>query len=164
MTAGIRRLGPDDAAAYREIRLATLELAQDVFGTRLADEAARPLPYFAAQLVDSVVLGAFIDARIIGVVRISREARAIEAHKAVLGGVFVHPVARGQGIGRALVQEAIMVARGMVEQLTLGVVRHNTHAIRLYEDLGFRTYGIEPRARKIGDGYVDMVLMALPLH
>lgn len=51
----------------------------------------------------------------------------------------------------------------MVEQLTLAVVRQNHAAIALYQQAGFVTYGIEPRALKTEAGYADEVLMGLRL-
>ena len=64
----------------------------------------------------------------------------------------------------ALVQRVIEAAADTVEELRLTVVASNTTAVRLYSRRGFREYGVEPRALKIGDRYHDEVLMALPLR
>jgi len=43
------------------------------------------------------------------------------------------------------------------------VVAENAAAIRLYGRFGFVAFGREPRARKSGGGYQDVVMMWLPL-
>ena len=47
-----------------------------------------------------------------------------------------------------------------LEQITL-VASANLPAQRLYKALGFESYGIEPHSLKIGNEYVDDVLMIL---
>ncbi len=48
-----------------------------------------------------------------------------------------------------------------LEQLTLGVVSTNEPAKRLYESMGFKTYGIEKRAIKMNGVYSDDEHMVL---
>ncbi|MBZ5494182.1 MAG: hypothetical protein LAO76_24930 [Acidobacteriia bacterium] len=47
-----------------------------------------------------------------------------------------------------------------IEQITL-VASARLPAQRLYESVGFKSYGVEPHSLKIGDEYVDDVLMVL---
>ncbi len=51
----------------------------------------------------------------------------------------------------------IEVARSQsgLEQLVLTVTETNVGARTLYEKLGFRSFGIEPRAIRVGDTYFD---------
>ncbi len=95
---------------------------------------------FAGVLAATAVFGAFAGREIVGVVRLAREPGPKEAHKGRVGGFFVRPEWRRQGGGVAL-----MAARALCRRF------------------GFLTYGVEPRARKEGRGYSDMVLMALRL-
>ena len=46
----------------------------------------------------------------------------------------------------------------------LTVAAENARARRLYERWGFSVYGIEPRAIKLEDGYLDEALMVCPLR
>lgn len=48
-----------------------------------------------------------------------------------------------------------------LEQLNLGVVSTNEPAKRLYESMGFKTYGIEKRAIKMNGVYNDDEHMVL---
>jgi ribosomal protein S18 acetylase RimI-like enzyme len=84
-------------------------------------------------------------------------------HKGFIWGMYVRPEARGAGVGRALLQAAIAHATGRVEQLKLDVVADNAAALALYRAAGFIAYGTEPRALKLGEIYLDEVLMALRL-
>jgi ribosomal protein S18 acetylase RimI-like enzyme len=86
-----------------------------------------------------------------------------EAHKGVLVGIYVRPVARRAGIARRLVDAILAHARQHVEAIQLTVVSNNEAARRLYAGLGFVEYGIEKNALKDGGRYYDEVLMAKPL-
>ncbi len=46
-----------------------------------------------------------------------------------------------------------------IERLDLGVAIKNTAAIALYEKLGFQLYGIDLKAMKENDQYIDEQLM-----
>jgi ribosomal protein S18 acetylase RimI-like enzyme len=54
-------------------------------------------------------------------------------------------------------------AQPELEQITLAVVTTNEAARSLYRSLGFATYGVEPRALKVGERYLDEDLMTLSL-
>ena len=84
-------------------------------------------------------------------------------HKGVLWGMYVRPGARGTGLAAALVQQVVEHARTRVEEVCLTVVTSNASARRLYNAAGFKEYGLERRALKVGSEYYDEVLIALPL-
>lgn len=67
----------------------------------------------------------------------------------------------GKGIGRKMMEIALERARQMgYEQAELDVVSTNKAAVRLYEKLGFRQYGVFPHNMKYRDGsYADCVWM-----
>ncbi|HEX7200380.1 MAG TPA: hypothetical protein VF213_12925 [Dongiaceae bacterium] len=50
-------------------------------------------------------------------------------------------------------------ASGQFDQVLLQVVSDNHRAIRLYESEGFVSYGLERRAMKEGERYLDEYLM-----
>jgi ribosomal protein S18 acetylase RimI-like enzyme len=69
--------------------------------------------------------------------------------------------ARRQGIGRALLSQAVDWARAAgVRKLELHVFPHNEPAIRLYEAFGFVREGYRKDHFRRGRGYVDAILMA----
>lgn len=155
----VRRLSAPDAADFRSIRLAALENAPDVFGSDHETELAWPVSAFAEQLETAIVFGAYLDGRIVGMAGFRREPNPKTCHKGFLWGMYVAPESRGQGAGAALITLLLETAAPLVEQLRLSVVTSNTTAIGLYERLGFRAYGTEPRALKSAAGYADEVLM-----
>jgi ribosomal protein S18 acetylase RimI-like enzyme len=159
----IRRLGPADAAFYREIRLEALRLDSDAFGSTFASENARPLDWFAARLENSGVFAAFAVGGIVGMAAFLANLGPKDSHRGVLVGMYVRAAARRRGVARRLVEAVIEHARRHVEILQLRVVSGNDAARRLYQSLGFVEYGIERRALKQDGHYWDEVLMAKPL-
>jgi ribosomal-protein-alanine N-acetyltransferase len=79
-----------------------------------------------------------------------------------LDTLAVHPTARRQGIGAALVQGVLAWAsRHGAARLTLEVRAANASALRLYERLGFHRQGLRPRY--YAHPQDDAVLLALPV-
>jgi ribosomal protein S18 acetylase RimI-like enzyme len=112
------------------------------------------------------VIGSFENSRLTGTAGFFRRRHNKERHKGHIWGVYVRPESRGKGMARALMQEVIRRARQMegLEQVTLVASAH-LPARKLYEALGFESYGVERRSLKIGAQigaeYVDDVLMVL---
>jgi ribosomal protein S18 acetylase RimI-like enzyme len=156
----IRRLTSADAAAYRALRLRGLDEHPDAFTSSVDAEAAKPLSATEARIApDSPdwVFGAFVGDTLAGVVGLAREARAKNRHKADVFGMYVAPDFRRRGIGRALLRHLVAAAEqeAGLEQLVLTVTNSNDPARLLYESEGFRSFGIEPRALRVGDVYFD---------
>ncbi|WP_283603190.1 GNAT family N-acetyltransferase [Serratia proteamaculans] len=157
----IRRLQAEDSEDFRTIRLSALKKSPEMFGSLYSVEAMRPLPFFADRLANCAVFGAYSDGKIVGIM-VFRQAEGIkDAHKASLTGVFVEPEFRGQGVAHALLKAVIDYGSNQVEQILLTVVADNDTAISLYKKYGFEPYGMEPRALKTAQGYLDEMLMVL---
>jgi putative acetyltransferase len=107
-----------------------------------------------------LLLGAFIEARLVGSAGLHRLAGR-RAHAAELG-MGVADDMTGRGIGTALLQALIEAADKWLDigRLELTVFEDNDRAIRLYERHGFEREGTL-RAYAFRDGkYVDGVAMA----
>jgi RimJ/RimL family protein N-acetyltransferase len=77
-------------------------------------------------------------------------------------GVSVHPNMQRQGIGKLLIESLLAWAKENVriEKVYLNVFATNTHAVKLYERLGFREEGRHIKAVKQLNGeYVDVLQM-----
>lgn len=89
-------------------------------------------------------------------------ARDRVRHRAQVG-IAVRSAHWGRGIGKRLMQAAILQAKALgFEQLELTVYQDNERAIKLYGNLGFEAWGHTRRACKMDDGsYRDDVMMGL---
>ncbi len=167
----IRALTEDDVKTYWTLRLRALREEPEAFGSTYEESKERPLELVAARLrematMDDFILGAFVDDPLVGIVACVRETGRKNRHIAKIFQMYVASEARGQGIGRALMDEAIARARRRegLEMLTLDVVTTNAAARALYLSLGFTVFGTAPHALRQDDGsYFDEDLMALTL-
>lgn len=77
--------------------------------------------------------------------------------------MYVCPENRNSGIAKSLMLKAIKKAKAIegVEQIYLTVTSSNEPAKKLYQSLGFKTYGIDERALKVDHTYFDDELMVL---
>ncbi len=166
----IRPLTSEDAEAYAALRRRMLETDPHAFLGTPEDDFAIDPANVRVRLAegersgDAVLLGAF-DPELVGALGLVRERGPKQRHKGHAWGFWVAPERRGRGMGGALLEAILERARAMpdIEQLTLGVSVRSPEARRLYERVGFRVYGTEPRALRIGDAYLDEHLMALEL-
>ncbi len=163
MGIAIRRLAPGDLDRFREIRLRALVAHPGAFGTTAEEEAAKPISQLAELLSVHAIFGGFDAATLVGIAAYRPYPNQKERHKATLWGMYVDPAARGQGLGAKLVDAVLEYARGKVIQVHLVVGAENEAARRLYESRGFTSYGLAPRALKVGDRLLDEHLMVCRL-
>lgn len=155
----VGRLIADDAAAFREIRLAGLQESPTAFGSTYAAEKDGTLETFAASIDRNYLVGAWLDGRLVGVTGFYQLTGEKMAHRGNIWGVYVEPAYRGRGIARSLIEAVLKHARTVVLQVHLSVVADNEAALALYERLGFVRYGLEPRSLRIGSRFYDEHLM-----
>jgi RimJ/RimL family protein N-acetyltransferase len=100
---------------------------------------------------------------IVGRLSVARDQHPASRHVADLG-LMVAASHRRRGIGTALLEAAVDWARAAdVRKLELHVFPWNEAAIALYERFGFVKEGYRHAHYRRGGGYVDAVLMALPI-
>src|SRR5215813_12425913 len=108
----VKRLDPSHVTAYRALMLEAFERHPDAFISSHAERAALPLSSWEARLKpepqpSDLVLGAFTDGELAGVVGLHFEAREKARHKATLVGMYVPSRFRRDGLGRRLVETAL---------------------------------------------------------
>ncbi|MEK8032260.1 GNAT family N-acetyltransferase [Ideonella sp. DXS29W] len=155
VTFSIRRLRPDDAAAFQALRLRGLLECPTAFASSYAEEAGEAVSAVAERLAADVaapgasgVYGAWQGEALVAVAGLARERMAKLSHKAMLWGMYVAPEARRYGIAQALLQHVLAQAAAEpgLTQVMLGVHAGNAAAIALYRSVGFVGWGTEPAA------------------
>lgn len=164
----VRRLVPSDALAFQALRLAGLQAHPEAFGSTYDEEKDWPVERVREWLVarpDGGIFGAFENERLIGVLGLGRGQRTNFAHVGFLWGMYVQSHATGRGVGRALVEAALALARSQpgLRHITLQVSAANRPAIALYQSFGFVEIGREPDAMRVGNGFQDELRMYLPI-
>jgi ribosomal protein S18 acetylase RimI-like enzyme len=164
----LRLLTASDAESWWHLRLEALRNDSPSFADSAEEHAATTLDMARERLAngdpaENFVLGLFEDGKLTATAGFYRYTHLKERHKGHIWGVYVRPESRGKGVARALMQEIIRRAQTMngLEQILLVASAH-LPARKLYETLGFQSYGVEPRSLKIGTEYIDDVLMILP--
>lgn len=81
--------------------------------------------------------------------------------------MMVSPAAQRRGIGRMLLEACVQAASQVpgLTQLVLTVTASNQHVVRLYEQAGFRAWGLLPNAIVVdGVGYDKLHMVRLLSH
>ena len=156
----IRTAKPADARAFLEHWTAIVEEERFV---RSEEVEMSPRAYrrrFRQRSDFGTDLLAFEGGRLVGHVTVQRERHPVTRHVGSLG-IAVAADARGRGIGRRLMVEAISWSKQAgVEKLVLSVYPHNDAAIALYRSFGFVEEGRLARHSRKSYGYEDEILMA----
>ena len=154
MAVPIRRLLPQDAEAYRELRLRALREHPEAFTSSFEEDSQLPLASSQQRLTSAHqrFWGAYDGVRLCGLIGLEVGTRTKDRHKATVVGMYVAPECTGRGMGRALLDTLIADARTSgLQLLVLTVTEGNSAAQRLYEQTGFRSFGIEPGAVRVSE-------------
>lgn len=163
----VRILKAADAEKYWSLRLEAFQAFPEAFATSYEEAIAKEDPIQEAkdrlEAEGSYTFGAFVDGELVGIVTLVQEMREKQRHRADIFSMFVKKNQQGLGVGKALMSEAINFARNVrgIEKLNLSVVASNEGAKKLYSNLGFKVFGLEEKALKLGDVYLDEEHMVL---
>ncbi len=113
---------------------------------------------------DAIEIAAFVDGRIVGTAGFEPIGSKEKIRHRADFGIAVEKAYWGRGIGKALTLACIECAKqaGYL-QIELEVVAENTPAVQLYESVGFRKYGCNPRGFRARSGWQTLTLMRLEL-
>ncbi|MFS1187370.1 N-acetyltransferase family protein [Bacillus velezensis] len=131
------------------------------------DEAKEwPSEKFKARLEagNAILLGAFEQDSLIGILKISKHLLFKLRHIAVIGSMYISPKHRGSGAGKALMTEAISRAKKMkdTEQLHLSVTSTNGTRKKTLHSVRIILFSAEKRALELDhQQYVDVDHMVL---
>lgn len=160
-TCEIRLVTPEEAPAFVEFMQQLFAESNLFFSRDQVDmTVAQAHDFLENENRRGRMLGAYVDGRLMGNLDIVRQAQARRNHVATLSMGLLKDLQR-QGIGRALVEEALAWAtrKGNIDKVSLYVRSHNKPAIALYEKLGFIEEGRRIKEWRVGSEYVDEILM-----
>lgn len=165
----VRTLTPDDAQAFRALRLEGLRLSPESFGAHIDDEENLPVAEFARRITPTDcawVVGVFDESDILrGAMGWFRERGAKRAHQSTLWGAYVQVSHRRIGYGSALLLALLkrVDALPALRQLQLHVWSENFAAKSLYAKFGFRFVARHPESLQVNGRFIDEELWSLSL-
>lgn len=166
----IRRLTVDDWQEYKRLRLLALQTDPDVFFYSYEEVSKWTDGGFQSEIYPSKdgiygYWGYFDGDVLVGYVSLIRSYFAKQSHVGDLCNLYVDPKYRGRGIATDIVRALLAYVRDAttLEILNLSVMAPNQPAIRLYESVGFTRAGIKRKSLKVGEQFIDEVLMQLDL-
>ncbi|MBP7804910.1 MAG: GNAT family N-acetyltransferase [Candidatus Pacebacteria bacterium] len=153
----------DEWKALKDIWLEALQNDPAAYGSSYEEESALTDEEWKSKFDGSTKYVAKIGDEYIGVLGATFEKRKNMEHVVMLVGFYVKPNYRGQGIGRALVKEALrdLHENPKIIKVRLGVNLEQESAIKLYESLGFANVGMFLKATKVNGVYYDHANMEL---
>lgn len=136
-------------------------------GTSIEDEARKPKLFFEEkierELPDFLFYGAFAGDELIGIAGFVRGERIKTRHAGEVVSMYVKSGFQGQKVGERILRALLEAAFALdgVEQAYLTVFAGNAAAVRLYERIGFETFGVQNNYFKVGDKYFHRQFMQL---
>jgi len=135
----VRVLDVEDWSLYRAVRLAALADSPEAFLSTLSHEESFTTEVWRSRLEQRNMFVAEDDGAARGLVGVLPRGPEL----AEIVSMWVHPAARGSGLGDLLVRTALSWAYEQgVPEVRLWAAEGNRHAERLYERHGFRRTGI----------------------
>ena len=131
----------------------------------MTEESERQFLKEKEQSDRAVEICAFLDGHLAGFAGIDAVGGKEKIRHRAEFGISVEKDYWGLGIGRGLTLACIECAKKAgFSQVELDVVADNSRAVSLYESVGFREYGRNPRGfRSRVSGWQELVLMRLEL-
>lgn len=103
------------------------------------------------------------DGHAVGLCTVRPEGPVRETRHIGVLGISVDRAYRNRGLGRAMMVHALDRCRGKFELIELTLFATNLRGRHLYESLGFRLWGSQPRGIRRGERYIDHLSMQLVL-
>ncbi|TFE22577.1 GNAT family N-acetyltransferase [Cohnella luojiensis] len=163
----LRRITKDEVKEFWRLRLEALRSDPGSFAASYEESVQQSIDSVKDRIGetdDNYIIGVYdAENTLVGMAGFRREQALKLKHKGLIWGVYVSSTHRNQGIGKLMLSEIISRSKQLndFKQILLCVTTTNDSGRRLYQSLGFITYGVEKNALRVGDQYLDEELMAL---
>ena len=164
-----KKLEKNDAQSLMSLRLSVL--ATDPYSFSVSEDEEKQVSKGAVERAiesyanspDRIILGAWKNSELVGVVGVERFGNKIENHKARIWGPYVNKTARRNGIGSDLVQKARDFSFSVkgIEIIALDTSSESRLAISIFKKYGFQETGTQNKALKFEGKYADLVYMQM---
>lgn len=155
-TIQIAAMLPEHAADVLAIYQAGIDEGQATFETAAPAWEA----FDAAKLPEQRHVSLDADGRVLGWVAASAVSKRCVYAGVVEHSVYVHPDARGRGVGRALLDALIASTEAAgIWTIESGVFPENAASLALHQRAGFRTVGVRERLGRHHGVWRDVVLI-----
>jgi GNAT superfamily N-acetyltransferase len=144
-----RVLGPEHAGEVLTVQRAAFVAEARVHGTTEIPPLVETLDEVRRELADTIMIGAFQAARLIGAIRLT-----IEGPIGWISRVAVAPDQQGKGIGSDLLEAAEHAAPPEVRRFQLAAGEKSSSNVTMYERRGYREF-----SRRVDSAGVELVLM-----
>lgn len=157
----IRMLSPTDVAAFRAIRLESLQRDPGAFASHLEDWLKISEADWQRHLIDNAIFAAFEGETPVAIMGLMRQRARKMAHRATLIMVYVRKIWRSTGLAEALLDMVDRHAATLgIRQLELAARADNAGAVGFYEKAGFTAIGRVPGGFLQDGQEFDEILMA----
>ncbi len=159
----IEILTKENWQVLKDLWLEALQANPEAYGSSYEEESLLSDEEWKKKFDASTKYVARIGDTYVGLMGVQFEKKIKVAHSAQIVGVYVTAKERGRGIGRAMMERALVDLRAdpKIIRVGIGVNILQKNAVQLYHDLGFKDYGPAEKASRIGDTYYDHMQMQL---
>ncbi|PEJ57279.1 GNAT family N-acetyltransferase [Bacillus sp. AFS002410] len=156
----IRKLTLEDLPEFIRLRKEGLILSPEAFGESISEYEQKTMEQHTnnfPKTFDNFIVGAFDEEELVGVAGFYQKRSEKMNHKGTIWGMYVNPNYRGKGVGKKVLSEAIQHATQIEDilQIELAVISSNVSAKKLYESVGFESFGTEKRALFVNGEFYD---------
>lgn len=161
----LRLASPDEWETIKALRIRSVREHPEAFGQTEKEAEAYDETKWRSLFESGQYLIAELNGEIVGMVCLVRETREKIRHYISIASMYVVVEAQGKGIGKALMQRAIAVAKSIpgVIKVTLHVTASQTEAKSMYTSLGFVEVGVLRKEMFVNGTYFDTHVMELML-
>ena len=164
-----RELNEADASAYQALRLKALQDTPHAFTRSYDDECVLSDQDFEHHLIATdarFTLGVFDGKGLIASVYFFRLPLLQRRHLGEITDLYVEPSYRSEEIGTDLINDCLVRAADMAYLTFINATcsSDSSHALRLFEKVGFEVWGVETNALQVDGKYVTQLHMRKQLH